>query len=183
MTRSFRFKGRCELSARLFFQRPISCLATFPMSFVAAPLERNFSVTMPTSGWTYHFSAFFKNLGAEVRSRRLVTKHSGTSLSSSNARQRYCWTLLLSQKPRRGAKTSSSTIEVGVPAYFRILDANTGPNLFHQKRMASWLPSMPPSCSKTSDFHSESGKRTYIIILRRMTYKLVLKRRKESVLS
>lgn len=30
-------KDRCEFSARLFFQLPASCLATFPITIIAAP--------------------------------------------------------------------------------------------------------------------------------------------------
>lgn len=36
---------RCEFSARLFFQRPVSCRFSTPMSFSASRYDRNLSVT------------------------------------------------------------------------------------------------------------------------------------------
>ena len=45
----------------------------------------------------------------------------------------------------------------------------------HQKRIDSWLISMPRLCSRSSTFRSESGNRTYIITARRMISGLVRK--------
>jgi hypothetical protein len=58
------------------------------------------------------------------------------------------------------------------------LGANIGPNLFHQNRTVSWLTSIPRSCSMSSTFRNESGKRTYNITARRMISGLVLKKAK-----
>ncbi len=64
---------------------------------------------------------------------------------------------------------------------FRLIsEANIGPNLFHQYRTASWLTSMPRSCSRSSTFRSERGKRMYSITARRMISGLVLKYLKEA---
>ena len=64
-----------------------------------------------------------------------------------------------------------------IPAILRlrISDANIGPNLCHQYLTASWLTSMPRSCSKSSTLRRDSGNRTYSITARRMISGLVLK--------
>ena len=41
----------------------------------------------------------------------------------------------------------------------RILTANIGPNLFHQRRSASWQISIPRSCGRSSTFRSDNGNR------------------------
>ena len=79
--RSRRRNGRCEFSARLLSQRPISRLSPRPRSFSAAPYERRRSVTM-TSGLPCRFMDFFKNFSAALRSRVFVTR-----LSSVNQTQ------------------------------------------------------------------------------------------------
>ena len=43
---------------------------------------------------------------------------------------------------------------------FRISAANIGPKRCHQNRTASWLAPTPRSCSRSSTFLNESGKRT-----------------------
>ena len=58
-----------------------------------------------------------------------------------------------------------------------ILDANIGPKRCHQKRTASWLTSIPRSCSRSSTFRNDSGKRMYSITASRMTSGDVLKYR------
>lgn len=47
--------------------------------------------------------------------------------------------------------------------------ANTGPNLFHQSRAVSWHMAIPRSASRSSTFTKDSGYRTYIITIRRIT--------------
>ena len=47
--------------------------------------------------------------------------------------------------------------------------ANSGPNLFHHSRTVSWQITMPRSASRSSTFRKLSGKRTYIITIRRIT--------------
>ena len=49
-----------------------------------------------------------------------------------------------------------------------------GPNLCHQYRTVSWLISTPRSCSRSSTFRSDNGKRTYSITAMRMISGLVL---------
>jgi hypothetical protein len=43
----------------------------------------------------------------------------------------------------------------------RISAANSGPNLFHQNRTVSWPISMPRSCSRSSTFGRDNGRRMY----------------------
>ena len=57
---------------------------------------------------------------------------------------------------------------------FRISAAKIGPDRCHQKRTVSWQISMPRSCSRSSTFRSDGGKRMYIITARRMISGLVL---------
>ena len=61
--------------------------------------------------------------------------------------------------------------------FFRISAANIGPNRFHQKRMVSWLMSIPRPARRSSTFRSDSGYRTYIITTRRITSGELLKYR------
>ena len=63
------------------------------------------------------------------------------------------------------------------------LAANIGPNRFHQKRMVSWLMSIPRSASRSSTFRSESGYFTYIITTRRITSGELLKYRNGSFMT
>ena len=48
MARSRRRKGRCEFSARLFSQRPVSCRSALPMTFIAAPWLQMFTTSVLT---------------------------------------------------------------------------------------------------------------------------------------
>ena len=80
IARSRRRNGRCEFSARLLSQRPISRSSPRPRSFSAAPYERRRSVTM-TSGRPCRFINFFRNFSAALRSRVFVTTLSSTSPS------------------------------------------------------------------------------------------------------
>ena len=93
IARSRRRNGRCEFSARLFNQRPVSCLPSAPISFSAAPYDRSRSVTI-ISGWPCLRIAFFKNFRAAFLSRVFVTKLSKrycqTNSNSSLVGQRRC---------------------------------------------------------------------------------------------
>lgn len=60
ISRSRRRNGRCEYSARLLSQCPISWSSPRPNSLSAAPYDRNRSVTM-VSGRPCRFMDFFKN--------------------------------------------------------------------------------------------------------------------------
>ena len=75
MAYSSRRNGRCEFSHLLFTLRPISCVFSFPMSFIAARYERSLSVTI-TRGWLHRFMIFLKNFNTALRSRSLATKAS-----------------------------------------------------------------------------------------------------------
>ncbi len=57
---------------------------------------------------------------------------------------------------------------------FQISAAHSGPNLLHQNGTASWLISMPRSCSRSSMLRRHNGKRMYIITARRLISSEVL---------
>lgn len=81
------------------------------------------------------------------------------------------------QRPRRSAKCHCQFDRARIRRIRqrRISEVNVGPNLFHQKRMGSWLTSIPRSWSKSSAFPSDSGNRTYIITAMWMISGLVLR--------
>ena len=56
------------------------------------------------------------------------------------------------------------------------------PKRRHQNRTVSWQMSVPRSCSRSSTFVSESGKRTYIVTAKRMISGLLWKYLKGSFL-
>jgi hypothetical protein len=61
--------------------------------------------------------------------------------------------------------------------FFRISEANIGPNRFDQNRMVSWLMSIQRSAKRSPTLRSDSGYRTYIITTRRITSGELLKYR------
>jgi hypothetical protein len=68
-------------------QRPISCFAALPSSFIAALYGRSPSVVI-ASGRPHRFSAFFMNVSAAALSLSFVTKLSSTSPLWSTAHHR-----------------------------------------------------------------------------------------------
>src|SRR5690606_11749565 len=75
---SLRRNGRWEFSQRLFFQRPVSCDASFPITFIAARYERNLSVTI-SDGFPYRFIIFLRNTRAALNSP-VFSRHPGVSV-------------------------------------------------------------------------------------------------------
>ena len=80
IARSRRRNGRWEFSTRLFIQRHVSWSWAAPISFRAAPYDRNPSVTM-AFGRPCRFMAFLMNFNAAALSLVVVTKDSSTSPS------------------------------------------------------------------------------------------------------
>ena len=114
------------------------------------------------------FIVFLRNFKAAFLSRVFVTKLSkNLAFVIDGAPEIVPLAVDLHEDLRRDAIASGS---ISYPSIrlFRISEANMGPNLCHQYRTVSWLISTPRSCSRSSTFRSDNGKRTYSITARRM---------------
>jgi len=88
MARSRRRNGRCEFSALLFFQRPVSCRAELPTSFIAAPTPKIMRIAinlhkyliqmpLPVRVCAHLLNSFAADLSSEHRAKSVPPEPNG----------------------------------------------------------------------------------------------------------
>ena len=129
------------------------------MIFIAAPCERNLSVTV-ISGWPYRFIDFLKNINAAF------------SVSALGKVAFQNFTFVVNRPPkivRFAIDLDENSIQMPFPIwertqfrdrFFLVSVANIDPNLFHQNLRVSWLISIPRLWSKSSTLrsHKKNGQ-------------------------
>jgi hypothetical protein len=167
IARSRRRSGRCEFSALL---EPAPHLAIVAATeFLQGPTVGSKPVGQDGLGPTMPLHRFLQ----ELQSCLAIAGLGGDALPRlalmiDRPREGVCVTPLIFTKASSRCQFRCQCARIASTRLPRISAAIIGPNRLHQWRTVSWLTSTPRSCSRSSTFRRESGKRMQSITARRM---------------